>query len=312
MNIYRNNPQPINRILLLGKNGQIGWELQRTLAPLGEVIALGRQDLNLTNINQVREMVGRIKPVLVVNAAAYTAVDQAESDQEQAMFINGIVPGVLAEECKRIGAGLIHYSTDFVFDGRKQLPYGEEDKPNPINIYGKTKLAGEEAIQSVGGLYFILRTSWVYGNRGKNFLLTMLKMAREREEISVVDDQIGTPNWCRMIAEATAQIWGKVKHCRKELGHSEKLDCGIYHLTSAGETTWFGFAEKIFALYQDPCRLLKTLLPIKSDEYQVEACRPHYSVLSTEKLVRSFGLYLDHWQTDLELACSSEKGCIVN
>jgi dTDP-4-dehydrorhamnose reductase len=191
----------MTRILLTGKNGQVGWELQRTLATLGEVVTLDRQDLDLADPDSIRRVVREHKPNLIVNAAAYTAVDKAEEESDLAMVINGTAPGILAEEAKRLSAAIIHYSTDYVFDGSKNTPYTEEDAPNPLNVYGRTKLAGERAIQAVGAPYLILRTSWVYGMRGKNFLLTILRLARERNEIKVVNDQIGAPTWSRIIAQ---------------------------------------------------------------------------------------------------------------
>ena len=197
---------PPLKILLLGKNGQVGWELHRTLSPLGEVIATDRRDLDITDFHRVRETIHTIRPRVIVNATAYTAVDRAEDEPELAMLINGTAPGVLAEEAKKCGALLVHYSTDYVFDGTKKEPYTEEDTPNPLNVYGRTKLKGEEAIQSVDGNYLIFRTSWVYGERGHNFYLTIRRLAKEKEEISVVDDQIGAPTWCRTIAENTTFI----------------------------------------------------------------------------------------------------------
>ena len=193
------------KILLTGKNGQVGWELQRTLAPLGEVVAVDRQALDLANPDAIRALIREVKPALIVNPAAYTAVDKAESEPELAMAVNGIAPGIMAEEAKRLGAAMIHYSTDYVFDGTQTSPYTEKDRPNPGNVYGKTKLAGEQAIQAVGVPHLILRTSWVYGSRGRNFLLTILRLAQERDELKIVDDQIGAPtssrashipNWC--------------------------------------------------------------------------------------------------------------------
>lgn len=192
--------------MLLGRNGQVGWELRMTLSPLGEVIALGRRELDLTDYKAIRQAFREIKPDLIVNAAAYTAVNQAEEEPELAKAVNGVAPGILAEEAKYIDAAIIHYSTNYVFDGTKTMPYTEEDEPNPLNVYGKTKLEGERAIQEVDVSHIILRTSGIYGMRGKNFLLTILKMVRSRKEIQIVDDQIFAPTWSRMIAEATAQI----------------------------------------------------------------------------------------------------------
>ena len=198
------------RILVTGANGQVGWELQRTLQTLGDVIACDRVTLDLANPDSIRERVRAIKPEVIVNAAAYTAVDKAESEPELAMAVNGVAPGILAEEAKRLGALLIHYSTDYVFDGTKSDAYLEDDRTNPLSEYGKSKLAGEKAIEASGEAYLIFRTSWVYASRGKNFLLTMLRLANEREELRVVDDQFGAPTWCRTVAEGTAHVVAKL------------------------------------------------------------------------------------------------------
>lgn len=282
-------------ILLTGKNGQVGWELQRTLAPLGEVVALDRQQLDLSNPAQIRERVREIKPGLIVNAAAYTTVDRAEAEPELAMAVNGTAPGILAEEAKRAGAAIIHYSTDYVFDATKTTPYTEEDAPNPINVYGRTKLAGEQAIQAVGVPHLILRTSWVYGMRGKNFLLTILRLAREREELTIVHDQIGAPTWSRTIAEATAQILAS--------GAWPASAGGTYHLTASGSTTWYGFAKAILALDPKPSeQVCKRLIPIPTAAYPTPARRPAYSVLSNAKLKADFDVVLPGWKQGLKSA----------
>ena len=285
-----NNKSNRRKILLLGKNGQVGWELQRTLAPLGNVIALDQEELDLVRVGDIRRTVQEIKPDIIVNAAAYTSVDKAESEPDLAMAINRDAPGVLAEEAKKLGALLVHYSTDYVFDGTKDTPYTEEDKPNPLNVYGKTKLAGEQAIQAVDGNHLIFRTSWVYGTRGQNFFLTMLRLAREREEIRVVDDQIGAPTWCRMIAESTALILAQ--GINREEGFSGYFEerKGIYHMTARGQTSWYGFAEKIFEAVPDPERKLKRLVAVKTEEYPTVAQRPRRSVLSNIKLFQIFKL----------------------
>jgi len=285
-------------LMLTGKNGQVGWELQRALAPLGEVVALDRTQLDLANPSQIRERVREIKPGLIVNAAAYTAVDRAEAEPEPAMAVNGIAPGILAEEAKRIGAAIVHYSTDYVFDGAKATPYTEDDTPNPLNVYGRTKLAGEQAIRAVGAPHLILRTSWVYGMRGKNFLLTILRLAREREELKIVDDQIGSPTWSRAIAAATARILSA--------GRLSTADAsGIYHLTASGGTTWHGFAKAILALDPHPTeQVCKNLKPIPTAAYPTPARRPAYSVLSNDKLKAAFGVALPGWEQGLKSALS--------
>lgn len=295
----------MKRILLTGITGQVGWELQRTLMTLGEVIPVGRNisnaalQMDLAEPDSIRRIIREVQPDLIVNPAAYTAVDKAESEPELAMAINGIAPGVMAEEAKRLGAALVHYSTDYVFDGTKSTAYTEDDKPNPQNTYGKTKLAGEQAIQLVGVPHLILRTSWVYGLRGKNFLLTMLKLGQEREELRVVDDQIGSPTWSRAIAEATAQILSQ--------GTQDTLDFldskgGVYHLTASGQTSWYGFAKAIFE--DAPNRneqKLKILTAITSDEYPTPAKRPAYSLLDSQRLFDTFRVALPEWEKALKL-----------
>lgn len=285
------------KILVTGRNGQVGWELQRTLAPLGEVVALDRQALDLRNPDAIRAVVREIKPHLIVNPAAYTAVDKAESEAEVAQAVNGVAPGILAEEAKRLGAALIHYSTDYVFDGSKNGAYREEDAPCPINVYGKTKLAGEDAVRAVGVPHLILRTSWVYGVRGKNFLLTMLRLGKEREELKIVADQNGAPTWSRLIAEATAHI------AAQRLTRLQELD-GIYNFTASGCTSWHGFAEAIFAhaarTTPSPEKILR-LTPIATSEYPLPAPRPANSVLSGDKLRREFGLVMPDWRDNLNL-----------
>lgn len=294
------------RILLTGSTGQVGWELQRTLMTLGEVICVGREvaspslRMDLSTPETIRAVIREVKPDLIVNPAAYTAVDKAEAEPELAMVVNGMAPGVIAEEAKLLGAGVIHYSTDYVFNGNQATPYTEQDIPDPQNVYGQTKLAGEKAIQAVGIPHIILRTSWVYGLRGKNFLLTMLKLSREREELRVVDDQVGAPTWSRMIAEATAQF---ISQGKQDLNELLSDNSGIYHLTATGQTSWYGFAKAIFELDQNRNQQkLKQLHQIASTEYPTPAKRPTYSSLDTSKISSHFGLFLPNWQTSLELS----------
>jgi dTDP-4-dehydrorhamnose reductase len=298
-------PSPANswKILLIGKEGQVGGELSSLLQPLGELIACGEDDLDLTHEDRIREKIRDIRPHVIVNAAAYTAVDKAEEEPELALAVNGIAPAILAEEAKKLGAALVHYSTDYVFDGEKTGPYTEEDLPNPLGVYGKTKLAGDEAIQSTGLPHFIFRTAWVYGRKGKNFLLTMQRLAQEREELKVVADQIGSPTWCRTIAQTTVNILTQVlpQNSPGDLSHFERAS-GLYNLVCSGQTSWFGFAKAI--LETSPSPLDTQLIPIPTSEYPTAAKRPHNSVLSTEKLKSAFGITLPAWEETLKYCLS--------
>lgn len=288
------------KFLLLGKNGQIGWELQRTLFTIGEVVSLGRNELDLANFTALRETVRAISPQLIVNAAAYTAVDKAESQPELAMAINGTASGILAEEAIRCSGALIHYSTDYLFDGSKTSPYVEDDSPNPINIYGKSKLAGEVAIAQSDVPHLIFRTSWVYGTRGRNFLLTILRSAKEKPELKIVNDQIGAPTWSRALAEATAQI---IAMCYSPStgGAGIKEKAGIDHLTAAGQTSWYGFAEAILDTVAETGHKPR-LLAIPTVEYPTPADRPAYSVLNNDKIEKTFAIKLPDWQWQLKMA----------
>ena len=279
------------KILVTGRNGQVGGALQHTLAGLGEIITLDRTQLDLTNVDATREVIRTIRPNLIVNAAAYTAVDLAETDEALAYRINTEAPEVIAEEAKRLGAGMIHYSTDYVYDGGKSGAWLETDATGPLSAYGRSKLAGEQAIAAVGLPHLILRTSWVYGLHGKNFLLTMLRLAQSRPELSIVSDQIGAPTWSVTIAEATASIIKKFP----DLAAVEHLS-GIYHLCARGQTSWFGFAEKIFAhslIQQKP-----TLHPITTADYPTPAVRPKNSVMNTDKFEQNFAA-LPTWDAAL-------------
>jgi dTDP-4-dehydrorhamnose reductase len=229
------------KILLFGKNGQVGWELNRAMQPLGEVVALGREDADFSEPESLRELVNKSKPDVIVNAAAYTAVDKAEEEEDLALLINGKAVEVLADEALKLDALLIHFSTDYVFDGGKDSPYSEDDEPGPINVYGRTKLAGEHAIKSSGCDYLIFRTSWVYASRGNNFLLTVLKLAAEREELKVVSDQSGTPTSARLIAETTCLCVSQSMRDKTDGCFSS----GLYHLAASGYTSWHGFANEI-------------------------------------------------------------------
>lgn len=303
------------RILLTGKNGQVGRELETRLPRLGELIALNRQQLDLANPGAIRRCLREFHPQLIVNAAGYTAVDEAESNSATAQAVNGNAPAVMAEEAKGIGAALVHYSTDYVFDGCKSTPYEETDEPNPLNVYGKTKLAGERAIQSAGVPHLIFRSSWVYAIRGRNFLLTFLRLASQREELRVVQDQIGAPTWSRLIAAGTVHILAQICASEPGLARLRELS-GIYHLTAAGETSWYDFARAILEECSDSSECgpwfgeavggqllaVQRVIPISSADYQTPARRPAYSVLSNAKLLRTFGIELPHWRRQLHLA----------
>lgn len=289
------------RILVTGASGQVGYELVRALAPLGHVIAPTSAEMNLADPVGIRAMIRDIAPSVIVNAAAYTNVDRAEGDRECCFAINAQAPGVLAEEAERLGAALVHYSTDYVFDGTKGAPYDENDVPCPINVYGASKLAGEHAIASVDGGYVILRTSWVYGARGTNFLRTIRRLARERRELRVVGDQVGAPTWSRAIAGVTSSLLAKL------LGGGRAAERvaparGIYHLTARGATSWDEFARSI--IKGDPQReeiVCDRVVPCTTSEYGAPAPRPLYSVLDNRKLQATFGLLLPDWATQLGL-----------
>jgi dTDP-4-dehydrorhamnose reductase len=285
------------KILLTGVNGQVGWELQRTLAPLGEVIAADRRVLDLADTASIRRSVAAIAPDLIVNPAAYTAVDKAESEPDLAHAINALAPGELAA----CGVPLVHFSTDYVFDGRKPSAYTEADAPNPLGVYGASKLAGEQALQRADAPHLILRTSWVYGLRGRNFLLTMQRLARERDTLGVVDDQFGAPTWSRLIAEATALVVAR---------WTDRPDpnavSGIYHLACGGRTSWHGFTAAILAhLAQTETKLAK-LNAIRTTAYPTPAARPANSQLDCGKLAATFGVRLPDWENALALCLDQD------
>ena len=284
------------KILVFGRSGQVGWELRHKLACLGQVSAMGSAEVDFSDPDSIRNAVRATEPAVIVNAAAYTAVDKAETEPELAMAINRAAPGVLAEEAKRLGSILVHYSTDYVFDGTKQGSYVEADAPNPLNVYGKTKLAGDVAIQSVDGEYLILRTSWVYGARGSNFLLTMLRLAKEREELRIVDDQTGAPTTSECIAQATADILAQLLAPK---GGGLQGRSGIYNLTNAGETTWFGFARAFLTKRYGAAT--PDLIPIPTSEFPRPAPRPANSRLSCQHLEEAFGVRMPHWEHALSL-----------
>lgn len=311
-------------ILLTGKTGQVGFELARVLPEVGHIVATDRTELNLADQASVRRVVRETRPQIIVNAAAYTAVDAAERDEPAAQAINGAGPGVLAGEARQLGALLVHYSTDYVFDGAKCTPYLETDATNPLNVYGKSKLAGEQAIRESGAAHLILRSSWVYATRGKNFLLTILRLAAEREELRVVSDQTGAPTCAWNLAQATAKIlaaiwpWDAAK-LERSIGSLS----GTYHITAAGQTTWHGFAQAIrekapalagnaawFAIATQGRPLIaRRIVPITTAEFGAPALRPAYSVLSNQRLAQTFRVSLPDWSTQLE-RCLRGEGAV--
>lgn len=307
-------------ILLTGKSGQIGSELLQLLPGIGSVVAPDRRALNLLDSDNLRRVVRDARPQLIVNAAAYTAVDQAETEVATARVVNAVAPELLAQEAKKIGAALVHYSTDYVFDGSKRSPYEETDLPHPINVYGKTKLAGEEAIRGAEIPHLILRTSWVYATRGRNFLLTILRLATEREELKVVSDQLGAPTCAKEIAMATMKVLTRVGEHDSFASGLGKMG-GMYHMTAAGQTTWFAFAEAILAKARSTSHnvpwfaaatngrqlVVRRIIPISAKEYPTAAQRPAYSVLSNTRLVGTFGVGLPQWSAQLDRCFALDK-----
>ncbi|WP_054891692.1 MULTISPECIES: dTDP-4-dehydrorhamnose reductase [unclassified Pseudomonas] len=280
------------KILVCGRNGQVAQALQQALAGLGELHLLGRDQLDLAHPEGMREPLRQLAPDLVINAAAHTAVDQAESEASLAQAINAEGPRVLAEEAARLGAPLIHYSTDYVFDGNKTTPYVEDDPVHPLGVYGQSKLAGEQAIAAVGAEHLILRTSWVYSLHGRNFLLTMQRLLQERPQLKVVDDQIGAPTWAGTIAASTRAMIE-----RWQAGQAGAW--GTYHLTAQGETSWFGFAQAIAEQLKARDLPCAELLPIPSSEYPTPARRPLNSRLDCSRLAREWQVSQPHWQQAL-------------
>jgi len=306
-------------ILLTGKNGQVGRALQPLLANLGVVTACDRHALNLAAPDAIRKVIRAAQPRIIVNAAAYTAVDRAESDEAAATAINADAPGVMAEEAKKLGALLVHYSTDYVFDGAKQAPYVEDDPPNPQNVYGRTKLAGERAVRQSGAAHLIFRTQWVYAREGRNFLLTILRLAAQREELRIVSDQIGSPTSSAEIAAGTVAILSRLL-ARQGEWSSQPDDSGIYHLTAGGQTSWCDFARAILdeaahggapswilAATGGSPLITKRVVPISTAEYPTPARRPAYSVLSNARVQRQFGVQLPDWRVQLKATFRSES-----
>lgn len=283
------------KILLIGQHGQVSQALQQSLGRHIELTVLGREQLDLAKPHEIHQQVLRQRPTLIINAAAHTAVDQAESEPERAFAINATAPGILAEAAAELSAPLIHYSTDYVFDGNKAAPYHEDDTPNPLSVYGRSKLAGEQAITAVDGQHLILRTSWVYSTYGKNFLLTMQRLLQERNSLNVVNDQIGAPTWAGTIAQTTTQL---IERWR---GGADG-PWGIYHLTAQGETSWFGFASAIAEHLQRQGKRVATLQPIPSSAYPTPAQRPLNSRLDCDRLQHDWQVQLPDWQSALN-AC---------
>jgi dTDP-4-dehydrorhamnose reductase len=283
-------------ILLIGIQGQLGQELPHTLKPVGEIIGVGRKQMDLADGEQIRQVIRQVKPELIVNAAAYTAVDRAETEPELAQAINAIAPTIMAEEAQNLHATLLHISTDYVFDGHKSTPYTEEDATNPLNIYGQSKLAGEEGIRKTGGPYIILRTAWVYGTYGRgNFVKTMLRLGAQRQEVRVVADQVGTPTWTRDIAGAIAGL------SKLSLESTSEAITGIYHFTNSGVASWYDLA---IAIFEEGRQLgfplsIERVVPITTPEYPTPAKRPAYSVLSSHKISALLGTYSPHWRHSL-------------
>jgi dTDP-4-dehydrorhamnose reductase len=285
----------VTTILVTGKTGQVGRELLHALAPLGDVVGCDRTELDLGYPSSILQKIQQIRPNIIVNAAAYTAVDKAETEPDLALRINGTAPGILAEEAKRIGALLIHYSTDYLFDGARKAPYIEEDTPNPLNVYGKSKLQGERAIIESGCTHLIFRTSWVYSSHGSNFVLTILKLAQERSELPVVDDQIGAPTWARALAKATAAMLSK------PFSYNQ-TNSGVYHLSAAGQTSRYDLAKKIIETAQQLSEKKAgwaKIRPIQTTDYPLPATRPLHVVLSNDKIQRVYGVKMTSWENQL-------------
>ena len=307
-------------ILLTGKNGQIGAELLRSLPQMGEVVAFDREHLDLSKPDDISRAIREIRPQIIVNAAAYTAVDQAETDGMMAQAVNGEAPGVMAEEAKKIGAALVHYSTDYIFDGSKKTPYDESDVANPINVYGKTKFAGEQAIRRSGVPHLIFRTAWVYATRGRNFLLTILHLATKREELRIVSDQVGAPTCASDVAAATSKILAGI--CENgNVAFILPEASGTYHMSAAGQTTWYDFAKTILekagatshdlvwldAATRGRPLIARRIIPISTGEFRSPTRRPAYSVLSNSRLIQTFGVALPDWSTQLQRCFVSES-----
>ncbi|MBE2215918.1 MAG: dTDP-4-dehydrorhamnose reductase [Opitutaceae bacterium] len=284
------------RILLFGRIGQVGWELRRTLSPLCDLACVEYPEVDFTKPATVRQAIAGARPQIIINAAAYTAVDKAETEVALATAVNATAPAIMAEEAKKLGALLVHYSTDYVYDGAKTTPYVESDPTGPLGAYGRTKLEGDQAIAAVDCNHLIFRLCWVYGARGANFMLTMQRFAREREKLRVVADQFGSPSWSRMIAETTALALARIQ----SPDHAAKLK-GVYHLCSSGHTSWHGFASAIIQAMPETERKCREIEAIPTSAYPTPTQRPAYSVMSCAKLEKAFGLRLPDWKHCLDL-----------
>lgn len=284
------------RILLTGASGQLATDLLPLLSQQGEVVAVNRAECDLTSVNAIRRLVADVRPSVIVNPAAYTAVNEAETQADLANAVNRTAPGIFAEEARNLGAMFVHYSTDYVFNGEKQVPYTEDDSPSPLNVYGASKLAGERAVAAAGGRFLVLRTSWIYGANGNNFLLTIRRLARERDELKIVDDQVGGPTSSTQLAQATARLVQRYSSLA-----AQDFPSGLYHATAGGGVSWCGFAQAIVAaLTKNETFKLQRILPISSSEYPTPARRPLNSLLSNDKFERVFGFRLGSWQTGLD------------
>ena len=288
------------KIVLIGKNGQLGWEFQHMLPGLGDIISLGREEMDVSDHHTVQKTLIDLQPNLIINASAYTEVDYAETQIELATNINAIAPGVIAETARKINAAFIHYSTDYVFDGKNNTPYTENDPTNPLNVYGKSKLTGEENIKQTGEAYLILRTSWVYSLQGNSFVNKVLGWSRKNKTLKIVSDQISSPTWARALADTTTQV---ITTHKANLSDILKERRGIYHLTGSGYASRYEWAKQILA--NDPSRteqLVQTIEPVPSEEFPTPATRPHFSALNCEKLTKTFGLRLPNWEESLQVA----------
>jgi len=288
----RLNPK---KILLTGATGQVGWELSRALAPLGGLITPDSTEFNLAEPESLRKNIREWKPDIIVNPAAYTAVDQAEREHDLVFRVNADSPKVLAEEAERLNIPMIHYSTDYVFDGEKGEPYRESDETRPLNIYGESKLQGEMAIQNIVEQHIILRTSWIYSLRGSNFLTTMLRLFKEKDEISVVNDQIGAPTWSRMVAEVTSIIMSQL--------HQKENGWGLYHLSASGESSWYHFVKEIKRVEDEKRKF--SINAISSEQYVTAAIRPKNSLLNSRKLSQQWNVKLPRWDVSLKQCLES-------